>query len=121
VDISYDVSNKDGDSVTVSINVSDDDGLTYTVKATSITGDAGPGITSGSGKSIVWDAGTDVPGVSGTECRVKVIAYDGKGDESTAVYKASVVISKTLKYGAFSCKTLPLKVVQRVVIFPVKI
>ena len=84
VDIAHDVSDEDGDSVTVSINVSDDDGLTYTVNATSITGDAGSGITSGSGKSIVWDAGTDVPSVSGTEYRVKVIADDGKGDESTS-------------------------------------
>ena len=109
VDIAYDVSDEDGDSVTVSINVSDDDGLTYTVNATSITGDAGSGITSGSGKSIVWDAGTDVPGVSGTEYRVKVIADDGKGDESTSGYKASVVISKTLKYGAFSSKNSTFK------------
>jgi len=109
VDISYDVSDEDGDSVTVSINVSDDDGLTYTVNATSITGDTGSGITNGSGKSIVWDAGTDVPGVSGTEYRVKVIADDGKGDESTAGYKASVVISKTLKYGAFSSKNSTFK------------
>src|SRR3989339_333914 len=102
VDISYDLEDADGDAVTISINVSDDDGFTYTVNATSLTGDTGSGITSGTGKSIVWDAGTDVPGVSGTEYRVKVIADDGKGDESTAGYKASVVLSKALKYGAFS-------------------
>ena len=102
VDISYDLEDADGDAVTISINVSDDDGFTYTVNATSLTGDTCSGITSGTGKSIVWDAGTDVPGVSGTEYRVKVIADDGKGDESTAGYKASVVLSKALKYGAFS-------------------
>jgi hypothetical protein len=104
VDISYDVSDEDGDSVTISVNVSDDDGFTYTVNATSLTGDLGSEITSGIGKSIVWDAGTDVPGVSGTEYRVKVIADDGKGDESTPSYKASVVLGKALKYGAFSSK-----------------
>ena len=104
VDISYDVSDEDGDAVTISINVSDDDGFTYTVNAASITGDAGSGITSGTGKSIVWDAGTDVPGIYGTEYRVKVIADDGKGDESTPGYKASVVLGKALKYGAFSSK-----------------
>ena len=104
VDISYDVSDEDGDSVTISVNVSDDDGFTYTVNATSLTGDLGSGITSGTGKSIVWDAGTDLPGVYGTEYRVKVIADDGKGDESTPSYKASVVLSKALKYSAFSSK-----------------
>ena len=109
VDISYDVSDEDGDSVTISVNVSDDDGFTYTVNATSLTGDLGSEITSGTGKSIVWDAGTDVPGVSGTEYRVKVIADDGKGDESTAGYKASVVLSKALKYGAFSSKNSTFK------------
>ena len=109
VDISYDVSDEDGDSVTISVNISDDDGFTYTVNATSLTGDLGSEITSGIGKSIVWDAGTDVPGVSGTEYRVKVIADDGKGDESTAGYKASVVLSKALKYGAFSSKNSTFK------------
>jgi hypothetical protein len=109
VDISYDLEDADGDAVTISINVSDDDGFTYTINATSLTGDLGSEITSGIGKSIVWDAGTDVPGVSGTEYRVKVIADDGKGDESTAGYKASVVLSKALKYGAFSSKNSTFK------------
>ena len=109
VDISYDVSDEDGDSVTISVNVSDDDGFTYTVNATSLTGDLGSEITSGTGKSIVWDAGTDVPGVSGTEYRVKVIADDGKGDESTPSYKASVVLGKALKYSAFSSKNSTFK------------
>jgi len=109
VDISYDVSDEDGDSVTISVNISDDDGFTYTVNATSLTGDLGSEITSGTGKSIVWDAGTDVPGVSGTEYRVKVIADDGKGDESTPSYKASVVLGKALKYSAFSSKNSTFK------------
>src|SRR3989304_641789 len=109
VDISYGVTDEDGDSVTISVNVSDDDGFTYTVNATSLTGDLGSGITSGTGKSIVWEAGTDVPGVSGTEYRVKVIADDGKGDESTPSYKASVVLGKALKYSAFSSKNSTFK------------
>jgi len=104
VDISYDVSDEDGDSVTISASVSADDGLSYDVNATSFIGDTGAEITPGTGKTIVWDAGTDVPGVYGTEYRVKVIADDGKGDESTAGYKAGVVLSKALKYCAFSSK-----------------
>lgn len=109
VDISYDLEDADGDAVTISINVSDNDGLSYDVNVTSITGDAGEGITPRTGKSIVWNAGTDVPGVYGTEYRVKVLADDGKGDESTAGYKASVVLSKALKYAAFSSKNSTFK------------
>ena len=71
VDISYDVSDEDGDAVTISVSVSDDDGLSYDVNATSFTGDTGAEITPGTGKAIVWDAGTDLPGVYGTEYRVK--------------------------------------------------
>ncbi len=104
VDISYDVSDEDGDSVTISVSVSDNDGLSYDVNATSFTGDTGAEIAPGTGKAIMWDAGTDLPGVYGTEYRVKVIADDGKGDESTPSYKASVVLSKALKYSAFSSK-----------------
>jgi hypothetical protein len=109
VDISYDLSDEDGDSVTISVSVSDDDGLSYDVNATSFIGDTGTEITPGTGKTTVWDAGTDLPGVYGTEYRVKVIADDGKGDESTAGYKASVVLGKALKYSAFSSKNTNFK------------
>lgn len=110
VDISYDMEDADGDAVTISINVSDDDGLSYDVNATSITGATGEGITPGTWKSVVWDAGTDVPGVYGTEYRVKVLADDGKGDESTAGYKASVVLGKAFKYNAFTGKSAAFRV-----------
>src|SRR3972149_11494919 len=43
VDISYDLEDADGDAVTISINVSDDDGFTYTVNATILTGETGSG------------------------------------------------------------------------------
>lgn len=104
VDISYDLSDEDGDTVTISVNVSDDGGLTYDILPASITGNTGPGVTPGDGKSVVWDAGKDVPGVYGTEYVVKIIADDGKGDESTIGYKSSTVLGKALKYGAFSGK-----------------
>lgn len=104
VDISYDLSDEDGDTTTVLINISDDDGLTYGILPTSITGDVGSEVTPGNGKSIVWDAREDLPGVYGTKYIVKVTADDGKGDESTIGYKSSTVLGKALKYGAFSGK-----------------
>lgn len=104
VDISYDLSDEEGDTTTVSMNISDDGGLTYGTLPTSITGDVGAGVTPGNGKSIIWDAGEDLPDVYGTEYVVKVTADDGKGDESTIGYKSSTVLGKALKYGAFSGK-----------------
>lgn len=104
VDVSYDLSDADGDNITISLSVSDDSGLTYTIIPESATGDIYTGITPGSRKSIIWDAGKDLPGVYGTEYVVKVLADDGKGDENTLGYKTSTVIGKALKYGAFSSK-----------------
>jgi len=82
VDITYDVEDPDGDLLTISVEISDDGGKTFTVPAKTFSGDIGPGIAPGKNKHIVWDAGKDVPGVFGMNYRAKVIASDGKpGDE----------------------------------------
>lgn len=77
VDITYDVSDPDGDLLTISVEVSDDGGSTFTVPAYTFTGDVGSNITPGPGKSIVWNAGVDVPEVCGTGYRIKITARDG--------------------------------------------
>lgn len=61
VDIVYDVEDEDGDVMTVSVQISADGGKTFDVPAETFSGDVGPGITSGKGKHIVWDAGADAP------------------------------------------------------------
>ena len=83
VDITYDVYDKDGDMLTISVAVSDNGGSTFTVPARTFIEDSdvwrgsdGLGIAPGMGKKIVWDAGTDVPGIFGTNFRVKVTASD---------------------------------------------
>jgi len=83
VDITYDVDDKDGDMLTISVAVSDNGGSTFTVRARTFIEDSdvwrgsdGLGIAPGMGKKIVWDAGTDVPGTFGTNFRVKVTASD---------------------------------------------
>jgi formylglycine-generating enzyme required for sulfatase activity len=80
VDITYDVYDADGDRLTITVQISDDDGRTWRVPARTFTGDVGPGVTSGTGKRVVWDAGADVPDVFGTNYRPKVIADDGSGE-----------------------------------------
>ena len=79
VDIAYDVADADGDLLTVRIEVSDNDGRTYSIPAFSLTGDIGSGIAPGTGKHIVWDAGTDWDGEYSDLMRVMVFAVDAQG------------------------------------------
>ena len=65
VDITYDVDDPDGDLLIITVSVSDDGGSTFAVPAGTFTGDVS-GVSPGTGKRIVWDAGADVPDVYGT-------------------------------------------------------
>jgi formylglycine-generating enzyme required for sulfatase activity len=76
VDITYDVEDADGDVLTITVEISDDGGNTFTVPAKTFSGDVGPGIIPGKDKKIVWDAAKDVPNVYGTNYIVKVTASD---------------------------------------------
>ena len=78
VDIRYNLYDADGDKCTVSVQVSSDGGSTWTVPAVSFTGDIGANISPGSGKYIIWNCGADLPGVYGTNYKVKITANDGK-------------------------------------------
>ena len=96
VDICYNLSDADGDKCTISVQVSNDGGSTWTVTAVSFTGAVGSNISSGNGKLVVWDAGKDLPGVSGNNCRIKVTANDGVLQVQVATtgvydYQATVV------------------------------
>lgn len=79
VDIYYDAADADGDLLKVRVEISDNDGVRYSVPAFSLTGDIGEGIAPGTGKHIVWDAGTDWDGEYSDQMRVKVFAIDAKG------------------------------------------
>ena len=79
VDIYYDASDADGDLLKVRVEISDNDGVKYSVPAFSLTGDIGEGVATGTEKHIVWDAGTDWDGEYSDKMRVKVIAIDAKG------------------------------------------
>lgn len=79
VDITYDAADADGDLLKVRVEISDDDGKTYSIPAFSFTGDIGEGIEPGTGKHIVWDAGVDWDGEYSDLMRVKIFAIDAKG------------------------------------------
>ena len=79
VDIYYDAADADNDLLKVRIEISDNDGAKYSVPAFSLTGDIGEGIAPGTGKHIVWNAGTDWDGEYSDQMRVKVFAIDAQG------------------------------------------
>ena len=79
VDVYYDVTDADGDTLTVSLQVSDDNGSTWTITPTDtlLSGDIGDEILSGTGKHIIWNAGDESVGFEGSQYKFKVTADDG--------------------------------------------
>jgi formylglycine-generating enzyme required for sulfatase activity len=80
VDVWYKLHTVDGEPVTVSLFLSTDGGASYSHLCTTVTGDVGDGVLPGSGKHIVWNAGTDFPDFSNTTCRLRVTARDSEAD-----------------------------------------
>jgi formylglycine-generating enzyme len=78
VDIWYTLEDDDGDQCTITVQVSDDGGSTWTVPAATFLADSaiGPNIAPGR-RRIQWDSKADLPGVFGTNFRIKVTADDG--------------------------------------------
>ncbi len=76
VHIQYDVSDADGDSLAISLQLSDDSGATYDFPALHVSGDVGPGIVPGVGKTIVWDAGAYAVPLLIDSIQAKVVASD---------------------------------------------
>jgi formylglycine-generating enzyme required for sulfatase activity len=85
IDIRYDLADVDGDECTITVEVSDNGGGTWEVPARFFTGDVGSGITPGTGKAIVWDCGADLPGVFGTNYKVRICADDAPGPHGQMV------------------------------------
>jgi sulfatase modifying factor 1 len=77
VDITYNVAAPGFATVEVSLQASSDGGATWTVPVASVTGAVGAGVAPGTGKTIVWDAGTDWPRSFSSQMRFRVVADDG--------------------------------------------
>ena len=77
VDVYYDVSDADGGSQTVEMQVSADAGLTYSIPCPTASGDIGPGVSLGANKHIIWNAGADWGGNFVAQTKVRVTAFDG--------------------------------------------
>ena len=62
VDIYYDLNATDGETYTVAVEV---EGRTNAVTASTFTGDVGEGVSPGTNRHVVWDAGADWPDKKG--------------------------------------------------------
>ncbi|HRI47051.1 MAG TPA: FISUMP domain-containing protein [Ignavibacteriaceae bacterium] len=77
VDITYDVNDVDGQTMTVTIAASSDGGATWNLPITQVTGAVGSGITNGTGKAIVWNAGAEIPNFYSATVQIRITADDG--------------------------------------------
>ncbi len=78
VDITYTLTDADSPTVSVSVEVSANNGVSYTLPATSFSGNGyGPAVTPGTGKQIVWDAGADWNGQYSAQVWFRLTANDG--------------------------------------------
>ena len=77
MDINYTLSDADGDRCTVSVQVSNDGGSSWTITPTALSGDM-TNVYPCRGH-IIWNSKTDLPGAFGTNYRVKVTADDNYG------------------------------------------
>jgi len=80
VNITYDVSDTDLDTLKMLVIISNDGGQTFSILPVTLSGDVGFGIFSGTNKKIVWNAGIDYPDQYGTNFQAIVIADDGKNE-----------------------------------------
>ena len=76
MDIRYDLGTANTSGLFVSVGVSTNGGLSYTLPATNFTGDVGSGITAGANKLIVWDAARDWPEKFSTNVFFRLTASD---------------------------------------------
>ncbi len=77
VDVLYDIYDSDGDTLTIFMKVSNDDGISWNFSCENTTGDIGSNILSGTAKHIVWDFRAEHPDTCCDKFKIKIIADDG--------------------------------------------
>lgn len=77
VDITYDVYDAQGQTMTVTIAASSDGGVTWNLPITQVSGEVGSGITNGTGKTIAWNAGAEIPNFYSATVQIRITADNG--------------------------------------------
>ncbi|MCX6778671.1 MAG: Ig-like domain-containing protein, partial [Candidatus Magasanikbacteria bacterium] len=78
----------DANNSTVAIDISEDNGLTWGVIDTSVTGDIGPNVTPGN-KTFTWDAAADFPNRDQGNMKIRVRATDVYSNASGNIESAA--------------------------------
>lgn len=86
VRVTYDVTDADNDTMTISLQISSDAGATWTVPVRTVGGNVGNGVISGTNYEIMWDAGEDYAEHEGTEYKAKIIANDNAPRSEVMVF-----------------------------------
>ena len=94
VDIYYDVTDANSDSLYIMIEASDNIGISYRVPCWSLMGDVGRGISPGRDKHVVWDFYSDNPDTSCHNYRIRVTAFD---ELSGSTIKEDLTLTQDLK------------------------
>lgn len=76
ISITYDLASPAG-AATVSVEVSDDNGATFDIVPTTITGAVGPDVAPGEGLQILWHVSQDLPNIAINQAVIRVTADDG--------------------------------------------
>jgi hypothetical protein len=87
VEIAYDLADNSSNNLTTELQISEDNGISWDVIHDSVTGAIGSGQSTGTGKTITWDAGTDFDGQFQSDMKVRVRATDrfnNQGDYSAS-------------------------------------
>jgi len=92
VDITYDLVDAEGDTVAVTLLLSDNGGADWKFPVFNISGDVGPDIVPGIAKNIVWDAGSIPQVIVNDLFQARVLASDA-GVEFQAHSPEHVVIT----------------------------
>ena len=101
VEITYDLLDRDGDLMTVSLQVSSDGGSNFDIEARSLTGQIGEGIASGQGQKIIWQVATDIPDLYGTNFVFEVVADDNVGPRAELVLPTDGASMALIPAGSF--------------------
>lgn len=76
VDIYYDVTDAEGDPLTVAVQISSNAGSSWNIPARTLTGDVNFNVTPGTSNHIVWNAGADWNRNYTTQGKVRILADD---------------------------------------------